>query len=155
MNKRNLNILAAIAVMAMSASSAGAQRGVQAAASHTSLSPLRLSEASSQMVKPVRVMKTQKKTAEAPSPFYGRTFYGSLINSTDWESVSIAAVPYGIYSFELNDNISPEPVFTGLSYKFQSGAYDGDRFVGVFVMDVMADSTAHATLRSTLPGRRS
>lgn len=137
MNKRNLNILAAIAVMAMSASSAGAQRGVQAAASHTSLSPLRLSEASSQMVKPVRVMKTQKKTAEAPSPFYGRTFYGSLINSTDWESVSIAAVPYGIYSFELNDNISPEPVFTGLSYKFQSGAYDGDRFVGVFVMDVM------------------
>ncbi len=77
---------------------------------------------------------TRTTTADA---FKGRKFYGSLINSTDWASTSITQVPYGIYSFEIGDNIAPKAEMTGLSYNFISGAYTGGQFFGIYAMEVM------------------
>lgn len=88
--------------------------------------------------KTVKVLKSAaRKTLNATSPFYGRTFYGSLINSTDWANASITNVPYGIYSFELNDEIEPKAKITDMVYNFESGAYTGGEFFGIYAMTVM------------------
>lgn len=86
----------------------------------------------------VKVLKVSKHKASATqSPFYGRTFHGSLINSTDWANSSITNVPYGIYSFELNDDIKPQAQTTNMLYNFESGAYTGGEFFGIYAMEVM------------------
>ena len=140
MNKDNVKKLAAIAVMALSVSAAGAQTGAAASPQqHRGLNALKLTaDDKAHQIPTAHVLKASKaRASEAPSLFYGRTFYGSLINSNDWASASITQVPYGIYSFEIGDNISPQPIMTGLGYNFISGAYTGDKFLGVFVMEVM------------------
>lgn len=139
MKKDNIKTLAAIAVMALSATQVVAQTETPSAQQHRGLAPLRLADDSkSNNIKTVRTLKARTaRASEAPSLFYGRTFYGSLINSTDWATASIAAVPYGIYSFEVGDNINPQAVMTDLGYNFISGAYTGDKFVGIYAMEVM------------------
>ena len=139
MKKDNIKTLAAIAVMALSATQVVAQTETPSAQQHRGLAPLRLADDSkSDNIKTVRTLKARTaRASEAPSLFYGRTFYGSLINSTDWATASIAAVPYGIYSFEVGDNINPQAVMTDLGYNFISGAYTGDKFVGIYAMEVM------------------
>ena len=76
------------------------------------------------------------KSAEV-SLFSGRTLYGALINSNQWADVSIASVPYGIYSFEMNDNPSPKSHITDLNYNFLSGTYCRDKFYGITAVVAM------------------
>lgn len=88
--------------------------------------------------KTARVLKAAAhKTLSKSSPFYGRTFYGSLINSTDWANTLITSVPYGIYSFEMNDEMEPKAKITDMLYNFESGAYAGGEFFGIYAMTVM------------------
>ena len=86
MKKDNIKTLAAIAVMALSATQVVAQTETPSAQQHRGLAPLRLADDSkSNNIKTVRTLKARTaRASEAPSLFYGRTFYGSLINSTDW-----------------------------------------------------------------------
>ena len=141
MNKNNIKSLAACAVMALAASHTAAQTKAPlgSAQQHHGLSALKLAEsATAHDVETAHVLKSRAPlTTLAPSQFYGRTFYGALINSTDWSSASIAAVPYGLYSFEVGDNMNPKALMTGLSYNFLSGAYTGDKFIGIYAMEVM------------------
>ncbi len=141
MNRNNIKSLAALAAMALSVSALTAQTKapVGDAMQHRGLNTLKLADNNkTDNIKTARVLKTRApKAALAPSPFYGRTFYGALINSSDWATASITSVPYGIYSFEVGDNPSPEAVMTGLSYNFISGAYTGDHFIGIYAMEVM------------------
>lgn len=141
MNKNNITSLAALAVMALSASTTSAQTKAPLGTpmQHRGLNALKLASNNTKNdIATVRQLKTRAPQATlAPSPFYGRTFYGSLINSSDWANASITQVPYGIYSFEIGDNIDPQPVMTNLSYNFISGAYTGDKFIGVYAMQVM------------------
>ena len=141
MNKNNIQLLATVALMALSASALSAQTKAPfgTAMPHRGLNALKLSETNrADGIKTVRTMKSHAPlTSLAPSPFYGRTFYGSLINSNDWNNVSIAQVPYGIYSFEIGDDIAPQAVMTDLGYNFLSGAYTGYNFIGIYAMQVM------------------
>lgn len=81
--------------------------------------------------------KAPKAAAASTTDIFGRTFYGLLINSTEWTDVSITNVPYGIYSLEMG----AAPTFTnkikGLSYDFLSGAYYRGKFFGISQMSVM------------------
>lgn len=136
----NIKSIVSTAILAFLCQAAGAQ----ANASATSLTPHRgliaqkSLTAKSERPQTVRVLKASKaKKIDAKSPFYGRTFYGSLINSSDWANSSITNVPYGIYSFELNDNIDPKAQITNLAYNFEAGAYTGGEFLGIYTMDVM------------------
>lgn len=89
----------------------------------------------SPVIKEVR-QHVRAKSAEL-SAFSGRTLYGALINSSQWATASIASVPYGIYSFEMNDNPSPKSHITDLNYKFISGAYCRDKFYGITAVSAM------------------
>lgn len=141
MNKNNIQLLATVALMALSASALSAQTKAPfgTAMPHRGLNTLKLSETNrADGINTVRTMKSRAPlTSLAPSSFYGRTFYGSLINSNDWNNVSIAQVPYGIYSFEIGDDIAPQAVMTDLGYNFLSGAYTGYNFIGIYAMQVM------------------
>ena len=69
--------------------------------------------------------------------YFGRTFYGTLINSTDWANESITTVPYGIYSFEMAAAPEYTKLCTALSYDFLSGAYYRGKYFGISQMSVM------------------
>mgnify|MGYP002515933006 CR=1 FL=1 len=141
MKKNTITSLAALAAMALCAAPVAAQTKAPLGSPmpHRGLKALKLADNHKQdNVQTVRQLKSRAPQATlAPSLFYGRTFYGSLINSTDWASASITQVPYGIYSFEIGDNIAPQAVMTDLSYNFLSGAYTGDKFIGIYAMEVM------------------
>ncbi len=141
MNKNSIKSLAAITALALSATTLPAQTKAPLGQPrpHRGLNALKLTETSKTGgIKTVKTVKSRAPQASlAPSPFYGRTFYGSLINSSDWANASIAQVPYGIYSFEIGDNITPQAVMTDLGYNFISGAYTGDKFIGIYAMEVM------------------
>lgn len=113
MNKNNIKSLVAIAAMALSASTITAQTKTPlgGALQHRGLNVLKLTDNHrANNIETARVLKSRApQAALAPSPFYGRTFYGSLINSSDWATASIASVPYGIYSFEVGDTRIPKP----------------------------------------------
>lgn len=142
MNKNTIISLAAIALTA----AAGGQAQAQVDGRHTPVTewhgPTLLHDISggnpTGNTRTLRTLSTKSAalstTADA---FKGRKFYGSLINSTDWANVSITQVPYGIYSFEIGDNIDPKAEMTDLSYNFISGAYTGGQFFGIYAMEVM------------------
>jgi hypothetical protein len=87
------------------------------------------------------VLKQLKTSAvqkvAAASLFDGRTFYGSMTNSNSWANVSIAAVPYGIYSFVIGDNPTPTAHITDLNYNFISGANCRGKFYGMTALSVL------------------
>ena len=129
MNK--IKIVTASALLALSCQMAGAQGLASSQRLHQGFHALKeIPNSDSARPKTVKVLKSAaRKTLNATSPFYGRTFYGSLINSTDWANASITNVPYGIYSFELNDEIEPKAKITDMVYNFESGAYTGGEFL--------------------------
>ena len=88
--------------------------------------------------------KVTRKLAASPknvtaetSDYYGRTIYGSLINSTEWANASITNVPYGIYSFEMEESPAPVSHITNMSYNFYSGAYNRGKYFGITALSVM------------------
>lgn len=87
---------------------------------------------------PVNLLQSSTENYDnATASFFGRTFFGALVNSTDWATASIAQVPYGIYSFDISDNIEDERHISDLSYSFLSGAFDGKDFFGITALNVM------------------
>lgn len=80
------------------------------------------------------------KVADA-SLFNGRTLYGSLVNSDDWANMSVTQVPYGIYSFVVNDNPVVTPCLTNMNYNFLSGAYGRGKFYGISALAMMGAIT--------------
>ena len=137
MNK--IKIVSASALLALSCQMAGAQGMESSQRLHKGLHALgEIPSSNSARPKTARLLKAAaSKTLSAASPFYGRTFYGSLINSTDWANSSITTVPYGIYSFQMNDEIDPKAQITDMVYNFESGAYAGGEFFGIYAMNVM------------------
>lgn len=136
----NIKSIVSTAALALLCHTAGAQGNATAAnlMTHRGLVAQKSLTTKSTRPQTVKVLKAAKKKAlDTQSPFYGRTFYGSLINSTDWANSSITNVPYGIYSFELNDDIEPKAQVTNMVYNFESGAYTGGEFFGIYTMDVM------------------
>lgn len=132
--------LVTVAVMALVASQAGAQNQAQLASQTPRRGLLELKKVPSEKRFAPQVVKELKKARKAEgskSPFFGRTFYGSLINSNDWANTSITKVPYGIYNFEVSDDMNPQANITNLSYNFQSGAYTGNQFFGISAMAVL------------------
>lgn len=66
-----------------------------------------------------KILKTDRKNAAADTDaFYGRTIYGALINSTEWANTSITDVPYGLYSFEMNESPQTTGYITNFGYNF-------------------------------------
>ena len=137
MNK--IKIVIASALLALSSQIAGAQGLESSQRLHQGFQALKeIPNSDSARPKTVKVLKSAtRKTLSESSPFYGRTFYGSLINNSEWANATITTVPYGIYSFELNDNIEPQPKITDMVYNFVSGAYTGDEFFGIYPMTVL------------------
>lgn len=85
-----------------------------------------------------KILKTDRKNAAADTDaFYGRTIYGALINSTEWANTSITDVPYGLYSFEMNESPQTTGYITNFGYNFLTGAYSHNRFVGITAMSIM------------------
>jgi hypothetical protein len=88
------------------------------------------------IVKQVQQRQSRKKVADV-SAFYGRTLYGTMLSSSEWENASIASVPYGIYSFEMGDAPSPKAHLTHLYYSFMSGANCRGKFYGITALSAM------------------
>lgn len=88
-----------------------------------------------QISKPLR--KAAPVAADATAGYYGRTLFGTLINSTDWANESITTVPYGIYSFEMGANPEYTKHATSFAYEFLSGAYYRGKYFGITQMSVM------------------
>jgi len=85
-----------------------------------------------------RPAKARHKIAEAdPTLFEGRTVYGALVSSNAWSGVSITEVPYGVYSFEIGDNPSPQVHISDMSYGFKAAAWGRDRLYGIVPLNVM------------------
>lgn len=86
----------------------------------------------------VSVLKAEPRQSTALERFAGRTFYGLLINSSDWANASITQVPYGVYSFTIGDGaIAPEARLTDMKYNLTASAYTGGQLFGIYTMDVM------------------
>lgn len=86
---------------------------------------------------PRKLAAEPRKTVANTADIDGRTIYGAMINSTEWNNASITSVPYGIYSFEAGASIKPQSHITGLSYNFQGGAYGMGKFFGISAMNIM------------------
>lgn len=85
-----------------------------------------------------KILKTDRNNAAADTDaFYGRTIYGALINSTEWANNSFTDVPYGLYSFEMNESPQTTGYITNFGYNFLTGAYSHNRFVGITAMSIM------------------
>lgn len=91
------------------------------------------------VMKPLKNASMQKEADL--SRFSGRTFWGSLINSTLWNNLSSAKVPYGIYSFVLNDDPTPTAHLTHLNYDFLSGANGRGKFYGITALSLLGTLT--------------
>lgn len=141
MNK-NIILTAAVAGMTfMTSATVTAQSQVQLPAAGRKAGPVEL-KAVPEAARPVGKLSKPLKASQTPAtdvtvPFYGRTLYGALINSTEWTDVSIAAVPYGIYSFETGTSPTTRKHIESLSYNFVSGAYYRGKFFGISQMSVM------------------
>lgn len=76
------------------------------------------------------VMKTVASSNVAD--FEGRTVYGALISSQQWDGYSITQVPYGIYSFTMGvEPTDPVAHITDMTYSFKAGAWGRDRHYGI------------------------
>lgn len=141
MNK-NIILTAAVAGMTfLTSATVTAQTPKQRSAAAGRIAPMEL-KAVPEAARPIGKLTKPLKAAQAPAtdvtvPFYGRTLYGALINSTEWTDVSIAAVPYGIYSFETGTSPTTRKHIESLSYNFVSGAYYRGKFFGISQMSVM------------------
>ena len=107
---------------------------------------------------PAKMAKPAPRMNDVSSDWSGRKFYGALIFSNDWSSMSITAVPYGVYQFKIGANaITNEALYTGMSYDFLSGARQRDDFYGVRAISMFGSLTGvcyHDISLSTLSERR-
>ena len=85
-----------------------------------------------------RPAKAKARVAQADmSLFDGRTIYGAMISSNEWDGVSITQVPYGVYSFEIGSNPAPVSYITDMIYGFKSAAWGRDNMYGIVPLSVM------------------
>lgn len=141
MNKKVFLVIAAVAVMLVWSAAASAQTREQLPDAGRRPGPSALKAVPSDG-RPAGKLSGQLKpsasmAASAESSFYGRTFYGALINSTEWADVSITQVPYGIYSFDTGGSPVMASHITDMGYGFTAGTYGRGTFVGVVPMSVM------------------
>ena len=89
---------------------------------------------------PSRPSKVKSKVSQAdPALFEGRTFYGGLLSSRAWQGNWITDMPYGVYSFTIGDNPSPEAHITNMTYGFKASAWGRDNYYGIVPLDVMGN----------------
>ncbi|MGI6222430.1 MAG: choice-of-anchor J domain-containing protein [Prevotella sp.] len=112
----------------------------QQEATHELVAKPALQKADRHSAQPQKVQLRKLRHA-APSAdfnfFEGRTFYGNLVNSSDWSGASIGSVPYGVYSYTFGDNADFQSIATDLTYNFMSSAFGRDQLIGAFPMSVM------------------
>jgi hypothetical protein len=141
MIKQKLLSFIAATTMVLWASGASAQSSNERAVFHQEPGPQRVlslsKEKSPQNNVPKQLAPAAVIKKAETSKFFGRTVYGSLINSTEWSNASIAEVPYGIYSFEMNDSPAMTSHLTHLYYDFIAGANGRGKFYGVTALSVM------------------
>lgn len=73
------------------------------------------------------------KTVSDLSKFQGRTLYGNMVSTKSWTNMTITDVPYGFYSFKIDNSESPKftPLYTASGRSYISGAYSKGKFYGV------------------------
>jgi hypothetical protein len=77
--------------------------------------------------------QSKVKTVSDLSKFEGRVLYGNMVSSKPWLNMTITDVPYGFYSFTIDNSASPKftPLYTGIGRSYISGAYSKGKFYGV------------------------
>lgn len=78
------------------------------------------------------------------SKFEGRTIYGNLVYTNAWSGLADYEIPYGFYSYTIDDSEEPEftPLLTDLGYGFMAGAYARGKFYGVRPVSIFGALTA-------------
>lgn len=141
MNK-NIMFIAVVAVMAFAVSLTAAAQDVTGKPEQMRRAGLlKLNAVPEERAVAGNVSKTLRKAAPVAADvtvgYYGRTFYGALINSADWANESVTTVPYGIYSFEMGAEPAYTKHATSFVYDFISGAYYRGKFLGIKQLSVM------------------
>ncbi len=77
--------------------------------------------------------KSKSKAVSISSKFNGRTIYGNMIYTNEWADMSITDVPYGFYSFNIDNSDSPTftPLLTNMSYNCYAGTYGAGKFYSI------------------------
>lgn len=141
MNRKRFIGTAVAAVFLMSAATVGAQTAEQSQPTGRKPGLMAVTPIGDATVKGgtyTKVLKSGEKRKVADvSALRGRKLYCALINSTDWSSASITDVPYGIYSFTIDDEMAMTSHATAFTYDFLAGAFGRNTFLGIAPMSVM------------------
>lgn len=141
MNRKRFIGIAVAAVFLMSAATAGAQTAEQSQPTGRKPGLMAVTPIADATVKGgtyTKVLKSGEKRKVADvSALRGRKLYCALINSTDWSSASITDVPYGIYSFTIDDEMAMTSHLTDFTYDFLAGAFGRDKFHGIAAMTIL------------------
>lgn len=141
MDKIRFITIAAAALLLLKPASAGAQASGSPENGLQRIAPMELKAVPTDTKVANKVTRklaaSPKNVTAETSDYYGRTIYGSLINSTEWANATITNVPYGIYSFEMEESPAPVSHITNMSYNFYSGAYNRGKYFGITALSVM------------------